>query len=174
MKKKKIFAITGIIAVSFSLLGCHKSTSTSSNEGGNGLEKFIEKQKENDTNINTDTSKDIDTDTSDSGESSFGNIDANTNLKDRIRATSTLFNSISEKYQETQLEEEYEKPMYLLPQDYVFEFDCSESAGNVSYKAFEVYDNSDGKVFRFKVVNGELVIDDAPRSILVYYENYQF
>ena len=78
MKKKKIFAITGIIAVSFSLLGCHKSTSTSSNEGGNGLEKFIEKQKENDTNINTDTSKDIDTDTSDSGESSFGNIDANT------------------------------------------------------------------------------------------------
>ena len=35
------------------------------------------------------------------------------------------------------------------------------------------YDNSDGKIFKFKVVNGELVIDDSPRSILVYYENYQ-
>ena len=35
------------------------------------------------------------------------------------------------------------------------------------------YDNTERKVFTLKMVNGEIVTDNPPRSILISYENYQ-
>lgn len=44
---------------------------------------------------------------------------------------------------------------------------------NERKKEEKVYDNSDRKVFTFKIVDGEILIDkDAPRSILISYGNY--
>lgn len=40
------------------------------------------------------------------------------------------------------MSETYNSPLYNLPNDYVFEFDCSEAASAYTYKAFKVFDNS--------------------------------
>ncbi len=50
---------------------------------------------------------------------------------------------IRSKYATSSLPEDYNQPLYDLPHDHVFEFECSEEAGYIAYDAFKVYDNSD-------------------------------
>lgn len=42
----------------------------------------------------------------------------------------------------TTISENYNEPLYNLSKNHVFEFECSEEAGNMAFKAFKVFDNS--------------------------------
>lgn len=53
-----------------------------------------------------------------------------------------LFSKIQANFSSSSLSETYNSPIYSLEKDYVFKFECSEEAGNVAYKAFDVFDNS--------------------------------
>ncbi len=55
----------------------------------------------------------------------------------------TLLSSINSNYNSATLSEDYNRGMYNLAEDHVFEFECSKEASYLSYKAFEVYATQD-------------------------------
>lgn len=54
-----------------------------------------------------------------------------------------LLASVKSTYDSVGLDEDYNKGQYYLPEDYVFEFPCSDEAGSRSFEAFEVYATPD-------------------------------
>ncbi len=60
-----------------------------------------------------------------------------------VNDSADFLDHIRSKYATSSLPEEYNQPLYDLPHDHVFEFECSEEAGYIAYDAFKVYDNSD-------------------------------
>ena len=72
-----------------------------------------------------------------------GNQGTNTGISDVNGSTidTELIEYIKGNYASSSLPEDYNQPIYNLPEDYVFEFECSEQAGYEAYRAFAVYDN---------------------------------
>ncbi len=92
-----------------------------------------------------------------------------------LAAGGELLSFIKTNFAASGLEEDYNKPLYDLPKDHTFEFECSEAAGYVAYKAFKVFDNSDyeditGMVYNRNVYeNGKIKV--VPDGTLALNEN---
>lgn len=96
-----------------------------------------------------------------------GNIDSTVGTE--------LMQFIKSNYAAANLDEDYNQPLYDLAKDHVFEFECSEEAGYVAYKAFRVFDNSDYENItgmdycKSSYDNGKMTV--APNGALALDEN---
>lgn len=88
---------------------------------------------------------------------------------------STLLSKLNTGFKSASIDEDYNTPLYQLDKDHIFEFEASESAGNVAYKAFSVYDNADfenrfsASYCECSYENGKIKV--APNSVLSLNEN---
>lgn len=86
----------------------------------------------------------------------------------------SLLSSINDNFDSAVLSEDYNRGMYNLPNDYVFEFECSDKASYRSYDVFKVYATQDyTNAFRSynknTVENGKIKV--APEGIVELDEN---
>ncbi len=96
-------------------------------------------------------------------------------LSNNVSEGEDLFSYIQTNFAASALPEDYNQPLYNLPANYVFEFECSEKAGYIAYDAFKVYDNTDyenisGMIYNKNTYeNGKITI--APDGALALNEN---
>jgi len=96
-------------------------------------------------------------------------------LSNTISEGEDVFSFIQSNFAASALPEDYNQPLYNLPANHVFTFECSDKAGNIAYDAFKVYDNTDyenvsGMVYNKNTYeNGKITI--APDGALALNEN---
>ncbi len=89
---------------------------------------------------------------------------------DTVDADVDLISYLKTNYAASDLPEDYNQPMYNLPADHIFEFECSEEAGMYVHDAFKVYNspeytNVGGMQFNWNTYeNGKITV--APQGAL--------
>ncbi|MBQ7833750.1 MAG: hypothetical protein IJ336_09285 [Lachnospiraceae bacterium] len=108
---------------------------------------------------------------SDAGQTSESDI-----TDDEVMAGATdLLSHIKNDFAASELPEDYNQPMYNLPIDHVFEFECCEEIGNYPNEAFTVVDNTDfvnkgGMTFNWNTYeDGKITVE--PRGALYLDKN---
>ncbi|MBQ8247340.1 MAG: transglutaminase domain-containing protein [Lachnospiraceae bacterium] len=87
-----------------------------------------------------------------------------------VGADENVMDYIKNNFAAAELPEDYNQPIYDLPKDYVFEFECSEEAGMLVHDAFKVYNspkytNVGGMRFNWNTYeNGKITV--APSGAL--------
>lgn len=96
-------------------------------------------------------------------------------LSNTISEGEDVFSFIQSNFAASALPEDYNQPLYNLPANHVFTFECSDAAGHIAYDAFKVYDNTDyenisGMTYNKNTYeNGKITI--APDGALALNEN---
>ena len=155
MRKKKLYMrVITILAstclVAGSLAGCDSTSNNSKDE------KVSEKDDKSDSKFDKD---DYD-DESDSAEIKVDGTD--------------LFASIQSSFSAGSLDNNYNKTIYDVPQDYEFEFECSDELEYISVDAFSVYNNTRGDWVNFakcEYDGDKGVIRVSPEESVVFTED---
>lgn len=71
------------------------------------------------------------------------NSNTGNNKEEQSQSATDLMENLRLNFEQTTPEESYNQAMLNLPDDYVFEFECSEEAGMYAYEAFSVYNSPD-------------------------------
>ncbi len=121
MKRKILSYLLVVSMMSTMFAGCGKEAEPEANTSSNEPVKTEEAVK-------TDDSKVI-----------SSSVDTSSNAGAKINLISTIENNFAS----AQLDEDYNKGVYSLPEDYIFSFPCSKEAGNIAYEAFAVYATTD-------------------------------
>ena len=158
MRRKKLYMrvitiLTSTCLVAGSLTGCGSAKNAAKDE--NVTEKGVESENESD---------------SESEEKDNDDDDANKS----ISVGGDLFSSIQANFSSGSADTNYNKTIYDVPQDYEFEFECSEELEYICVDAFSVYNNTKGEWINYakcEYDGDKGVIRVSPEESVVFTEN---